>query len=106
MSQEKQFNVLDSIKKHIETLRPLLPKQTTVYIGEYSIKVLLKQPYRDRNERTLQVLVGKSSDEVYTWIPKGFDPELVLGFEDANIQTHFWYNVLPFVLQDQTLLDD
>ena len=30
---------------------------------------------------------------------------LVLGFEDANIDTHFWYNVLPFVSQDETLIE-
>ena len=103
---KKSFNVLDSIKKHVETLKPLLPKQATVYIGEYPIKVLLKEPYVDKTGQTLQVLVGKSSDEVYKWIPKGFDPYLVLGFEDANIQTHFWYNVLPFVSQDETLIED
>jgi hypothetical protein len=99
------FNVLDSMKKHIETLKPLLPKQATVYIGEYPIKVLLKQPYIDKTDQTLQVLVGKSSEEVYKWIPKGFNPYLVLGFEDANIETHFWYNVLPFISQDPTLLE-
>ena len=103
---KKSFNVLDSIKKHVETLKPLLPKQATVYIGEYPIKVLLKEPYVDKTGQTLQVLVGKSSDEVYKWIPKGFDPYLVLGFEDANIETHFWYNVLPFASQDETLIED
>jgi hypothetical protein len=41
------FDVLDSVKKHIETLKPLLPLQATVYIGEYSIKLLLKQPFVD-----------------------------------------------------------
>ena len=102
---KNSFNVLDSIKKHIETLKPLLPKQATVYIGEYPIKVLLKQPYVDKTGQILQVLVGKSSDEVYKWIPKGFDPHLVLGFEDANIETHFWYNVLPFISQDETLIN-
>jgi hypothetical protein len=102
---QKGFDVLDSVKKHIETLKPLLPKLATVYIGEYPIKVLLKQPYVDKSGVTLQVLLGKSSDEVYTWIPKGFNPNLVLGFEDANIETHFWYNVLPFVSQDETLMD-
>lgn len=99
------FNVLDSISKHIQTLKPLLPRQATVYIGEYPIKVLLKQPYIDKSDVTLQVLIGKSSDEVYGWIPKGFSPHLVVGFEDANINTHFWYDVLPFVSQDQTLMD-
>jgi hypothetical protein len=102
---KKAFNVLDSVKKHIETLKPLLPKQATVYIGEYPIKMLLKQPYLDKTGQTLQVLVGKLSDEVYAWIPKGFDPHLVLGFEDANIETHFWYNVLPFISQDETLIE-
>ena len=107
MSDEKKaFDVLDSVKKHIETLKPLLPKQVTVYIGEYPIKVLLKQPYIDKTGQTLQVLIGKSSDEVYTWIPQGFNPQLVLGFEDANIQTHFWHNVYPFISQDQTLIND
>ena len=95
------FNVLESVRKHIETLKPLLPRQATVYIGEYPIKMLLKQPYVDVTGLTLQVLVGKSSDEVYKWIPEGFNPHLVLGFEDANIETHFWYNVLPFISQDR-----
>jgi len=104
--KKKAFDVLDSVKKHIEALKPLLPKQATVYIGEYPIKVLLKQPYVDKTGQTLQVLVGKSSNEIYTWIPKGFNPNLVLGFEDANIQTHFWHNVYPFISQDQTLIDD
>jgi hypothetical protein len=102
---KKAFSVLDSVRKHIETLKPLLPKQATVYIGEYPIKVLLKQPYVDKAGLTLQVLLGKSSEEVYTWIPKEFNAHLVLGFEDANIETHFWYNVLPFVSKDETLMD-
>ena len=53
----------------------------------------------------LPIFLGKSSDEVFKWIPKGFDPHLVLGFEDANIDTHFWYNVLPFISQDETLIE-
>lgn len=105
MMDSSTFNVLASVKKHIETLKPLLPKQATVYIGEYPIKALLKQPYVDRTGRTLQVLVGKSSDEVYRWVPKDFDPHLVLGFEDANVETHFWYNVYPFISKDETLID-
>ena len=38
------FNVLASIEKHIEALKPLLPKQAIVCIGEYPIKTLLKEP--------------------------------------------------------------
>ncbi len=106
MQDEKSaFDVLESVKKHIETLKPLLPKQALVCIGEYPIKILLKEPYVDKTDEMLPILLGKSSDEIFKWIPKGFDPFLVLGFEDANIDTHFWYNVLPFVSQDETLIE-
>ena len=95
-----------SVKKHIETLKPLLPKQALVCIGEYPIKILLKEPYVDKTTEMLAILLGKSSEDVFKWVPKGFDPYLVLGFEDANIDTHFWYNVLPFVSQDETLIEE
>jgi hypothetical protein len=106
MNDEKgAFDVLESVKKHIETLKPLLPKQALVCIGEYPIKIMLKEPYVSKNEEMLPIFLGKSSDEVFKWIPKGFAPHLVLGFEDANIDTHFWYNVLPFISQDETLIE-
>lgn len=98
------FNVLDSVKSHIESLKPLQPKQAIVCIGEYPIKLLLKQPNRTR-EDTIPIFVGKSSDEIYQWIPRGFKPHFVLGFEDANVNTHFWYNALPFISQDETLVE-
>ena len=103
--ENNDFDVLESVRKHIGTLKPLLPKQALVCIGEYPIKLLLKEPYVDKNSEMLPILLGKSSDEVFKWIPKGFVPHLVLGFEDSNIDTHFWYNVLPFVLKDETLIE-
>ncbi len=106
MSNEKiDFDVLESIKKHTETLKPLLPKQALVCIGEYPIKILLKKPYVNDTNLMSPILLGKSSEEMFKWIPKGFDPLLVLGFEDAKIDTHFWYNVLPFISQDETLIE-
>ncbi|MGD0645595.1 MAG: hypothetical protein ABSA75_11885 [Candidatus Bathyarchaeia archaeon] len=99
------FNVLESIKNHIESLKPFLPKQAMVCIGEYPIKILLKEPYVNKAEGTLPILIGKSSDDIFKWIPKGFEPNLVLGFEDANIETHFWYNVLPFISKEETLIE-
>ena len=105
IDEKSAFDVLESVKKHIETLKPLLPKQALVCIGEYPIKILLKEPYVNKTDEMLPILLGKSSDDIFKWIPKGFDPYLVLGFEDANIDTHFWYNVLPFVSQDETLIE-
>ena len=98
------FNVLASVERHIEALKPLLPKQAIVCIGEYPIKMLLKEPAVSK-EGTLPIFIEKSSEEIYKWIPKGFDPYFVLGFEDAKIDTHFWYNVQPAILKDNPVIE-
>lgn len=97
------FDILESIERHIEALKPLLPKQALVCIGEFTIKMLL----RDLNvskETTLPILIEKSSEEVNKWLPKGFNAHLVLGFEEAHIDTHFWYNVMPTIMQDDSVI--
>jgi hypothetical protein len=98
------FNVLASIEKHIEALKPLLPKQAIVCIGEYPIKTILKEPSINK-EVILPILIEKSSDEIYKWLPKGYEPQFVLGFEDAHIDTHFWYNVLPTFSKDNSVIE-
>ena len=64
------FNILVSIEKHIEELKPLVPKQAIVCIGEYPIKTLLREPTVSR-DGTLPIFIEKSSDDIYKWIPKG-----------------------------------
>ncbi len=98
------FNVLESVKTHIDSLKPLQPKQAIVCIGEYPIKLLLKQ-LNSKTQETIAIFVDKSSEEIYQWIPKGYNPHFVLGFEDANVNTHFWYNVLPYISQNQSIVE-
>lgn len=102
---EETFDVLDSIQNHIKTLKPILPKQAIVCVGEYPIKTIFTQPNVNEMEQPMSVLIGNSSDEIYTWIPKGFKPNFVMGFEDANVNTHFWYDVLSFISKDEILTE-
>jgi len=95
------FNVLESIEEHIEALKP---KQALVCIGEYPIKTILKEP-NIAKEVTLPILIEKSSAEIYKWLPKGYDAHFVLGFEDEHIDTHFWYNVLPTISRDNSVME-
>ncbi len=53
----------------------------------------------------MPILIEKSSEEVYKWLPKGFNAHLVLGFEEAHIDTHFWYNVMPTIMLDDSVID-
>jgi hypothetical protein len=96
------FNVLSSIEKHIESLKPLLPKQTIVCIGEYPIKTVLKQPTANI---ALPIFIEKSSEDIYKWIPPNYTPQLVRGFEEEGIDTHFWYDVLPAMAKDTTVIE-
>jgi hypothetical protein len=98
------FDVLASVEKHIEALRPLLPKQALVCIGEYPIKTLLKET-GIRKQGTLPILIEKSSDEIYKWLPNGYPAHFILGFEDYNIDTHFWYNVFPAISKDNSIIE-
>ena len=99
------FNILASIEKHVQALKPLLPKKAIVCIGEYPTKLLLKEPRIGKVEGALPILIEKSSDEIYKWLPKGFNPYFVLGFEDAKIKMHFWYNILPYISKDESVLE-
>ena len=98
------FDVLASVEKHIEALKPLLPKQALVCIGEYPIKTLLKET-GIRKQGALPILIEKSSDEIYKWLPKGYPAHFILGFEDSNIDTHFWYNVYPAISKDNSIIE-
>jgi hypothetical protein len=98
------FNVLASVEKHIQALKPLLPKQAVICAGEYPIKLLLKGPPISRGG-PLPVFIEKSGDEIYRWIPRGFYVHHILGFEDERIETHFYYTVTPAINSDQTLME-
>ncbi len=98
------FDVLASIERHISALKPLLPKQALVCIGEYPIKILLKEPGLS-NEVTFPILVEKSSSDIYKWLPKGYHTHLILGFEEKHIDSHFWYNVVPTIMKDDSVIE-
>ncbi|MGE5187800.1 MAG: hypothetical protein ACM3JE_02110 [Betaproteobacteria bacterium] len=105
MKDEKSnFDVLMSIERHIEALKSLSPKQVMVCIGEYPIKTMLKELAANM-EGILPILVEKSSEDIYHWIPKGFDPFFVWGFEDLKIDTHFWYDIQETVMKDNSIID-
>lgn len=101
-NDKSAISILANIEKNVEEAKPLR-KQVIVCIGEYPIKTLLKQP--SINKGTLPIFIEKSRDDIYKWMPKDFNAHFVLGFEDSNIDTHFWYNVLPTISKDNSLIE-
>jgi hypothetical protein len=90
------FDVLESIGKHIALLKPLLPNHAIICIGEYPTKILLQGPHANKTEDTLPIFIGKSTKEISKWSQSRLDPYSILGL-DAKIDTHFWFHVLPHI---------
>ena len=97
------FNILESIEKHIALLKPLLPNHAIICIGEYPTKILLKGPLADKTDDMLPIFIEKSTKEISKWSQGRLDPYSILGL-DAKIDTHFWFHVLPYVAKNDEFM--
>lgn len=106
MTEEKNtFSLLESIESDTQNLKSRQNRQAIVCIGEYPIKTIFSQPRFNKDRQPFSILIDTSSDEIYKWVPEDFKPNLVLGFEKARVDTHFWYDVLSYVSKDETLTE-
>ncbi|MDH5375390.1 MAG: hypothetical protein OEW95_06210 [Candidatus Bathyarchaeota archaeon] len=103
MGSGKHFDVLENIKKHISQLRPWFPKQAVICIGEYPIQILLKGPFVGKMENTLPIFIDKHSEDIVKWSQSRVENYNILGL-DTNIDTHFWFNVLPHITKNDAFI--
>ena len=96
---ESQFDVLESIEKHIAMLKPKLPEKALICIGEYPTKILLKGHLVEKLRDVEPLFIGKSSKETVKWSQSEISSDVVLGL-DAKVETHYWYNVLSFTAKN------
>jgi hypothetical protein len=102
-SGKPQFDVLENIWKHVALLKPLLPNHAIIGIGEYPIKILLKEPFTGKTDGTLPIFIDKSTKEISKWSQSCLDSYNILGL-DTKIDTHFWYHVLPYIAKNDEFM--
>jgi len=105
-SESKRESRLDSVENPEEQIKPLKPafhKQTIICIGEYPIKILLRGPLVEKKDETLPIFIDKSSEDITEWSQSSLNPDNILGL-DLNIDTHFWFQVLPCIANDGALI--
>jgi hypothetical protein len=105
-SKRKRKSRLDAVEKpeeHIEPLKPSFHKQTIICVGEYPIKVLLRGSLVGKKDEPLPIFIDKSSEDVAEWSQSSLEPDNILGL-DLNIDTHFWFQVLPCITKDGALI--
>ena len=97
------FDVLESIKRHVALLKPLLPSHTIICIGEYPMKILFQGSLANKTEETLPIFIDKSTKEITKWRQARLDPYSILGL-DEKIDSHFWFQVLPHVVKNESFM--
>jgi hypothetical protein len=102
-SSGPQFDVFESITKHVTQLKTGFPSRAIVCIGEYPTKILLKGPFIDKTDETLPIFIGKSSKDIARWSQSRLDAHNILGL-DTKIETHFWFHVLPYVTKNEAFM--
>ncbi len=102
-SETTQFDVLLSIRNHVDLLQQYVPQKAVVCLGEYPTKILLKENFARKIGDTLPLFVGRSSKDIIKWSQSTLNPDWVLGL-DEKVDTHFWFNVLSFITQDDSVI--
>ena len=90
-------------EEHVEPVKPTFHKPTIICIGEYPIKILLRGALVEKKIEPLPIFIDKFSRDIAEWSQSSLDPDTILGL-DLDIDTHFWFQVLPSVENDGALI--
>ena len=92
---------VESVEKFTQTLKYLLPTKAVICIGEYPINILVKGDFVGKKTKgVLPIFVEKFSKDVTKWSQGKLESSNVIGL-DEEIDTHFWYDILPFIANNE-----
>ena len=100
---EPNLDSSENPEEHVEPLKPSFHKPTIICIGEYPIKILLRSALAEKKDEPLPIFIDKFSKDIAEWSQSRLNPDNILGL-DLNVDTHFWFQVLPCVENDGAFL--
>jgi len=103
-NEDTEFNVLDSIKKHIEILKRYVGSVNLLCLGEYAIKTVSKWPSLEKTRRIFPIFIGRSLEEIREWIGLNLDSQSIMEMGVGD-QTHFWFNVLSEIKDNDRIIE-
>ena len=93
---------VESIEKFTQNLKSLLPTRAVVCIGEYPINILIKGDFAGKKTKgVFPIFVEKFSKDVIKWGQGKLESGNVICL-DEEIDTHFWYDILPFIANNES----
>jgi hypothetical protein len=100
---EPSLDSVENPEEHVEPPKPSFHKPTIICIGEYPIKILLRGALAEKKDAPLTIFIDKFSKDIAEWSQSHLNPDNILGL-DLNVDTHFWFQVLPRVENDGILI--
>ena len=95
---------IEAVPETQETKQQTFARQALVCIGEYPAEILMKGQLARSKQEVQPVFINKSSEEVVKWGKDELDAEKITGL-DANVDTQFWYQVSPWLAENQGFFD-
>ncbi len=93
---------VENIGEFTDNLKSLLPTKAVICIGEYPISILLKGSFAGKRVRgVLPIFVEKSTKDVVKWGRGKLEDNNIVCL-DEDIDTHFWYDILPYVADNES----
>ncbi len=100
-TEELSLDINASILKHIAMLKPLIPIQADIYIGDYSSQLVKEDP---KNENTMTILVKKSSGKTTEPTQKTQAYDILSIDEKAEI--HYWFDVQRYLSNNASFFEN
>jgi hypothetical protein len=97
---EAPFDVIESIRKHVEQLKPIIPNRGLICIGDYPAKILLKTPVPSHDNSVKSIFIQKSNEQTLKSLQSVVSGQDILAI-DAEVDTHFWFNVNAYLAQNE-----
>jgi len=101
--RKPRLEPVEKPEEPVETLKPTFHKPTIICIGEYPIKIILKGSLAEKKDEALPIFIDKFSKDIAEWSQSRLNPDNILGL-NLNVDTHFWFQVLPCVENDGGLV--
>lgn len=91
-SSEQRFDILEQVKTHIDRIRPTLPSQLAITVGQFAFKSLMDRNHygSDHTPSILHILHRKEIDPATVDVAANPDAFLVL---ETVFEPHYWFDL-------------
>lgn len=79
-------------------------QKAVLSIGEYPVHLLLRSRFASKPDGVLPLFIDRASQDIIKESSNQVNPDYIVGL-DSELDTHFWFNILPNVSKDSPFFE-